>query len=99
MSIKKQKLIMFIPFINLINVFFWVLNSYRSGFNIVKFLKRSVLTMLVLVLILVPEIIIDTTCSTPLVLDITQHVTIYLQMFTFSFCAVRFQEIDLQDKE
>lgn len=91
LSIKTQKVLMFIPFVNMINVFMWIIAVITRSTN----LKRFVITVLkcfgLMIVITIPRIIIYYFVDSAIVQKIESICSTYLYFFIFSYFAVKAQ--------
>ena len=99
MSIKTQKILRFIPIVNLVTMFCWVYNCYKYHVRISAFLKYLVLLFGTMIIVVIPEIIIDKNCSIEWVLSITDLISRYVFMFVVAFFAVKGQEAIFNDMD
>jgi len=96
MSIKKQRIILFIPILNLLNAFFWIYACSKYNVGIFQFIKRVAFVFLLLFVVSIPEIIIDNICEISIICSIADFVFLYLRLFLISLVAVKHQETILK---
>ncbi len=99
MSIKLQKIIMYIPLVNIITVF-CLLGVYKKNvLETSRFIKFILLVFLLEFIITIPEIILSGVCDIIILNDIVHWITTYFNFFAYAFLAVREQEKILKEKE
>lgn len=99
MRIKTQKILRFIPIVNFVTMFCWIYNCYKYHAKISVFLKYLMLMFLSMFALIIPEIIIDTTCSIEWVILIMDLISKYGLMFFVAFFSVKGQEAIISDEE
>ena len=97
LSIKAQKVIRFIPIVNLITVFCWSVLSFRVVMKPSDYAK-TILKMFGCILVIAFFKFAFLSIGIPIIETISFYVTTYLFMFALSWFAVQAQEKMLQQK-
>ena len=93
MSIKTQKILRFIPIVNLSTIAFWMLLQYRSGFSFSSFLKHLVAIFVSVLICMIPRMIASTNVDSPIVYDVIFYVSLYVQTLCIACVAIHAQEM------
>ena len=94
MSIKTQKIVRFIPFVNFFVTFFSLIKSYRSSKQAkVGDILKIVLTMFVSILLInLPKIILSGLINNEMINTVISLVTAYVTLVVISTIAIIQQE-------
>lgn len=89
-SIKTQKILMFIPFVNALIWFIWLYNCIKMKVSTAAFMKSllrmfAVIIPLAMVQLVLSKVFPDTS-------DILGYIMMYLAPLSMAFCLIRFQE-------
>lgn len=99
MSIKTQKLLRFIPLINLFTVFCWICLCLKKRVSVTMNIKYLLLWFGTAILVTIPEILIDKFCGIHIFVVITDYISMYVHMFIISHIAVKAQEKILENNK
>lgn len=93
MSIKKQKIICFIPIINFVIIgFLWLRMYYKYPIHKTRFLKRILQMCVFVVIITIPNIILNSLFDNKTIEILINLISSYLYLVAFSCIAVKDQE-------
>lgn len=88
MSIEKQKIIRFIPMVNLITVAFWIELVLKQKLPVNYIMKPIIKVFISIIVILIPRIIIAKTVDSHLIDMIAFYVSAYLMSLVMAFVFV-----------
>ncbi len=92
MSIKTQRVLRFIPLINLVTMFFWIKMYYNKSLKHSNFMKALFTMFLIITLITIPRVIVHFLLDSYALECILSYLSVYLYMLGISFVAVADQE-------
>ena len=98
MSIKIQKVLRFIPFINFISVFLWLRLCMVKAMKPKQYFKKLGLLFLLVILITVVRIVLDKVFSNEIVKTISTWGGIYLSFLSMAWVSVKAQEEILMEE-
>ena len=78
MKLKTQKIICFIPIINLIVLFIWVFSYHNKKISLTHFLKVLAMMFLSMLILSIPRIVISVVFESKLLNDILLLASIYI---------------------
>jgi len=92
MSIKKQKIISFIPIINFSIFFFWIYSYIKNNIKRMRFLKYLLYMFVVIILSSIPRIIVSYALNNETINNILFGLQMYFIPLLISFIAIKDQE-------
>lgn len=92
LAIKTQKIIRFIPIVNILTVFCWIKMYMNNGFKCTDFLKSLLKIFLIIILINVPRMASHFLFKNETLDQILYWVSVYFSFFGMSVVAVADQE-------
>ena len=92
MSIKHQKILIYIPIANFLIIFFWIGAYYRNKTTPMRFLENLLKMFLALFVINIPRAIIGIIEIPGIVNNVLFFICTYLSLFCMAFIAIRDQE-------
>lgn len=93
MSIKLQKIFMFIPFLNMIGIFVWLYNCIVLKVKVKHFLKSLIMSLpLVVVFGLLTAVVARIFGMNSVLYNVISYVAVYLFPLAIWFALVKFQE-------
>lgn len=92
LKIKVQKVLRFIPFINLLNFFFLIKTCAKYNVGALSIIKFLGMIFLALIIVTIPEILVDKMCNTVAIVNLVGFLSTLLEFFVISFLSVKIQE-------
>ena len=98
MSIKTQKIIRFIPLINLVTMFLWTKSCLVNVVKIKDYIKDMFKIFVSIMLIVIARIFITHVINNQIVTNVLTYISVYLFTLSMSNVAVKAQEKMLINK-
>lgn len=98
MSIKTQKVLRFIPIVNLITAFMWLYAIHKNNVPKLEMFKWAFKMVGLILIVVIPNILVDKLCPINMIVTICNLVFIYLYLFAISFIAVAHQQVIESEK-
>ena len=92
MSIKSQKIINFIPIINIAIMFVWISFYFKNVMKMKRFLKNVLIIFLGMIIVNIPRIVLNNFIQSDIIQIIVYCVSIYLTLFVIARIAIWDQE-------
>ncbi len=89
-SLKKQKILMFIPFANAFILFVWLYNYSKTQRDTSVFLRSVLIIFTATVPLAILQIILER--AFPNIRTVLGYIMAYLIPLSMAFCLIRFQE-------
>ena len=99
MSLKIQRILMFVPLINLINFVFWLRLQFTERHSFRISVKYGIIISVILFVSNVVRIIVCAFVKDPNIDTFIFQASTYLDLFVISFFSVRAQEKIIKQKE
>ncbi len=91
LSIKTQKVLMFIPIVNMINVIMWTIAVITHPTKFKTYIMSLLKSFGLIIAINIPKLIISYLVDSAIIQNIATFGSIYLCFFVFSYIAVKAQ--------
>lgn len=90
--IKKQKILRFIPIVNLVSAYIWMYFSWKYSEPTKNTIKLVLKVFLVTIVLVIPRIIVAKLGLIHIVCKIVEYVTLYITLFLISTLCIKEQE-------
>lgn len=97
MYIKIQKILMFIPMINIFTVHCWIFLALKKRARISRCLKKIFIMLGLVILVTIPRFLAQALCDNDIVVNIVNHASLYATPFVMAYVAVKDQEKILEE--